>query len=203
MSVVTTSGEPHDLDLFGRIRHLAERANPAFAVGSLAVPLLSVSSAVALNSVELLFYTHVAAGAVWFAFAIIFPAIIGPVLGGVKPETAGEVTARLVPKAVFFLIGFSFTTVLSGTLLLTGMGLGYGFESFWPTVALGAGWGLFAFGLLVPNRLHLRAYYEGAKATPDPAVVASVAKWNVAVGLFEAAVMLGIIGIMTGMRLGI
>jgi hypothetical protein len=203
MAVSTESGGVRDLGFGGRVRHLATRANPAFAAGSLVVPLLFVAVAAALGSAELLFFTHVAAGAVWFGFALVFPAVVGPTLGGLDDETAAKVNATLVPKAVFFLVGFSFTTVVSGTLLLTGTGLGYGFTGFWPNLALGTGWGLFLFGLVVPNRLHLRAYYEGVSPDPDPEVLESVEKRNLVVALFEATAMLGIVVIMTGMRLGI
>ncbi|KTG10591.1 hypothetical protein AUR64_07940 [Haloprofundus marisrubri] len=203
MSVFDNPAETGELPLLERVQHLAAQANPAFAGGSILVPLLFVAVSVATNSVELLFYTHVAAGAVWFAFALIFPAVIGPVLGGLDPEVSQEVTAKLTPKSVFFLFGFSLTTVLSGTLLLTGMGLGYGFSSFWPTAALTAGWGLFLFGLLVPHRLHLRAYYEGSRERPDTELLALLGKRLPVIGVFEAVVMLGIIFIMTGMRLGI
>lgn len=203
MAVSHEGGGVRNLGFVDRLQHLAVQANPAFAVGSFVVPLLFLGVGVLLNSTELLFYTHVAAGAVWFGFALIFPAVVGPALGGLDTETAAKVNARLVPKAVFFLVGFSLTTVLSGTVLLTGTGLGYGFTGFWPNLALGAGWGLFLFGLVVPNRLHLRAYYEGITDDPDQSVLDSVERKNIVVGVFEAVVMLGIVLIMTGLRLGI
>ncbi|WP_280585549.1 hypothetical protein [Halorubrum sp. Boch-26] len=186
-----------------RIRHLADAANPAFAAGSILVPLAFFAASLALASTGLLFYTHVAAGAVWFGFALIFPAIIGPTLGGLDEEASAAVTATLVPKAVFFLVGFSLTTVLSGTVLLTSdLGLGYGFASRWSSAALGVGWGLFAFGLVVPHRLQLRAYYETLTPDPDAARLESIEKKNLVVGLFEGAVMLALIVLMSGFRLG-
>ena len=186
-----------------RIRHLAGAANPAFAAGSFLVPLAFLAASLALASTELLFYTHVAAGAVWFGFAVIFPAIIGPTLGGLDEEASAAVTTTLVPKAVFFLVGFSLTTVLSGTVLLTtDLGLGYGFGGAWSGAALALGWGLFAFGIAVPHRLHLSAYYETLSPDPDASRLESIEKKNLVVGLFEAAMMLAIIVMMTGFRLG-
>ncbi|EMA63660.1 hypothetical protein [Halorubrum lipolyticum] len=187
-----------------RVQHLAAAANPAFAAGSLLVPLAFLAASLLLSSTELLFYTHVAAGAVWFGFALIFPAIIGPTLGGLDAEASAAVNTALIPKAVFFLVGFSLTTVLSGTALLTpDLGLGYGFASRWSSVALGVGWGLFAFGLAVPHRLQLSAYYETLSPNPDASRLEAIEKKNLVVGLFEAAVMLGLIVLMTGFRLGI
>ena len=186
-----------------RVRHLAERANPAFAAGSIVVPLAFVGLGLLLESTRLLFYTHVAAGAVWFGFALIFPAVVGPVLGGLDHEDATTVTARLTPKVVFFLTGFSLATVLSGTVLLVpGTGLGYGFTGVWSRLSLGLGWGLFVFGLLVPNGIHLRAYYEGISAQPDASRLESIERKNLAVGVGEAVAMLGIIALITGLRLG-
>jgi len=187
-----------------RVSHLAGAANPAFAAGSLLVPLAFLAASLLLPSTELLFYTHVAAGAVWFGFALIFPAVIGPTLGGLGAEASAAVTTTLVPKAVFFLVGFSLTTVLSGTVLLApGLGLGYGFAGTWSGLALGLGWGLFAFGLAVPHRLQLSAYYETLSPEPDASRLESIEKKNLVVGLFEAAVMLALIVLMTGFRLGV
>ncbi|TKX85668.1 hypothetical protein EXE43_12470, partial [Halorubrum sp. SS5] len=186
-----------------RVQHLADAANPAFAAGSLLVPLAFFAASLALGSTELLFYTHVAAGAVWFGFALIFPAIIGPTLGGLDEAAAAAVNRTLIPKAVFFLVGFSLTTVLSGTVLLSPeVGLGYGFGGTWSGLALGLGWGLFVFGLAVPHRLHLSAYYETVSPDPDADRLESIERKNLVVGLFEGAVMLALIVLMTGFRLG-
>ncbi|MFB6194358.1 MAG: hypothetical protein ABEI75_04770 [Halobaculum sp.] len=201
---VTRSGGVREQGFADRLRHLAVQANPAFAVGSVVVPLAFVAGAVAVGSTTALFYTHVVAGAVWFGFALLFPAVIGPALGALEDEQAARVTTQLTPKVVFFVFGFSFATVLSGTALLTsGLGLGYGFTGFWPTLALGVGWGLFLFGLVVPNRLHLRAYYEGLDGDPDADRMDRIERRNVVVGLFEAVVMLAVIVVMTGFRLGL
>ena len=203
MAVTHEHGRVEDANWLKRVTHLAEAANPAFAAGSVVVPLLFVAASVLVSSTRLLFYTHVAAGAVWFGFALIFPAVIGPVLGGLDRETAADVTTALTPKVVFFVLGFSLTTVVSGTLLLgPDLGLEYGFSGQWPTLSLAAGWGLFAFGLLVPNRIHLSAYYESRSAEPDVSRLEAIEKRNLVVGLVEAVAMLGIIVLMTGLRLG-
>ena len=184
----------------GRQRTLARNANPAFAVGSIAVPLSLFAAAVAFDSAKLLFYTHVAAGAIWFSIAIIMPAVLGPAIGALSPAAAREFSAAFVPKIVFFVLGVSLTTVLSGSVLAERFGyLAVGDP--WIVAAFAAGWGLWLFGLLVPNRMHLRAYYEGQSDDPNPVTMARIEKWNVAIGLFEAIVMLAVILIMTNLRL--
>lgn len=203
MAVIHDHGRVEDANWLERVVHLAQAANPAFAVGSVVVPLSFVAASVLLSSTRLLFYTHVAAGAVWFGFALLFPAVIGPTLGGLDRETAADVTTALTPKVVFFVLGFSVTTVVSGTILLgSAFGLDYGFSGRWPTLSLTLGWGLFVFGLLVPNRIHLRAYYESRSPDPDASRLESIEKRNLVVGLFEAVAMLAIIVLMTGLRLG-
>ncbi|KKF39290.1 hypothetical protein FK85_29720 [Halorubrum saccharovorum] len=203
MAVSHETSRVADGNVIERVQHLANAANPAFAAGSLLIPLVFLGASLLLSSTELLFYTHVAAGAVWFGFALIFPAIIGPTLGGLDAEASAAVNTALIPKAVFFLVGFSLTTVLSGTVLLTPeIGLGYGFAGRWSGLALGVGWGLFAFGLAVPHRLQLSAYYETLSPDPDASRLEAIEKKNLVVGLFEAAVMLGLIVLMTGFRLG-
>jgi|AntDeeMinimDraft_4_1070355.scaffolds.fasta_scaffold01474_9 hypothetical protein len=204
MAVSHETSHVTEVNIVKRVQHLANAANPAFAAGSLLVPLAFLGASLLLSSTELLFYTHVAAGAVWFGFALIFPAIIGPTLGGLGEEASAAVTTTLVPKAVFFLVGFSLTTILSGTfLLMPDIGFGYGFESRWSSAALGLGWGLFAFGLAIPHRLQLSAYYETLSPSPDTSRLEAIEKKNLVVGLFEAATMLGIIVLMTGFRLGV
>lgn len=184
----------------GRQRTLARDANPAFAVGSVAVPLLFFAAAVALDHAKLLFYTHVAAGAVWFSIAIIMPAVLGPSIAALSPAAAREFSAAFVPKIVFFVLGVSLTTVLSGSVLADTFGYLAAGDP-WIVAAFAAGWGLWLFGLLVPNRMHLRAYYEGQSAEPNPVTMARIEKWNVAIGLFEAAIMLLVVLIMTNLRL--
>ncbi|MEZ3145317.1 hypothetical protein [Halobaculum sp. MBLA0143] len=204
MATVDETGVPRDGNVVERVTHLAQRANSAFAAGSVAVPLGVVAVAAALGSTAGLFYAHVAAGALWFGFALVFPAVVGPVLGGLDDDAARKVTRRLTPKVIFFVFGASLATVVSGTLLLSGdAGLAYGYSGTWPTLALASGWGLFFFGLAVPNRLHLREYYLRTASDTDESALASVEKKILAVGLFEAAAMLGIIAVMSGLRLGV
>ena len=196
-------GTVRERGLGDRIQHLAAQANTVFAAGSILVPLVLTGVAAGLGSELFMLYVHVASGAVWFGLAMFLPAVIGPVLGGLDGQVTQQFTERFTPKMTFLIFGTSLTTVVSGTLLLTGAyGLGYGFTGTWSNLALGVGWGLWIFGLVVPNRLHLRAYYEGRSPNPDPEVLETVEKRNAIVGLFEAAVMLFIILIMVGLRPG-
>ncbi len=204
MTTVDERRGVRDRGIGGRVRHLAEQANPALAAGAILVPLLLTGLAVAVGSSRLLLYTHIAAGAVWFGVALFLPTVLGPVLGGLDGDASQQFTLRFTPKMTFVLFGTSLATVVSGTLLLAGAdyGLGYGFDGLWPSLALGLGWGLWVFGLVVPNRLHLKSYYESWTGDPDPEVLETVEKRTAAVGLFEAVGMLAVILVMVGLRLG-
>lgn len=202
MATVDEQQVPREDGLSKRLIHLAQQANPAFAGGSVLVPLLAVALSAGLESTTGLFYVHVVTGGIWFGFALVFPAVVGPVLGGLDEDAAWAVTRKLTPKVVFFVFGASLATVVSGTLLLGGTGLAYGYAGTWPTIALASGWGLFLFGLAVPNRLHLREYYLRSQSDPDQDELATVERQILAVGLFEAVAMLGIIVVMSGLRLG-
>ncbi|MFD1515271.1 hypothetical protein [Halomarina rubra] len=131
-----------------RMQTLASAANPAFAVGVVAVPLaiLAATYAMATNGEwRGLFYVHVATGALWFSVAVFFPAVLGPAIGSLDPPAAKQFSAAFTPKVVFFMTGISLTAVLSGTLLADTMGM---FDlanplapvDWWVTVALAAGW---------------------------------------------------------------
>lgn len=54
-----------------RQRHLAAPANPSFAAGALLVPVLLLGLAVVVIDLRVLFYVHVATGAVWFEMVIM------------------------------------------------------------------------------------------------------------------------------------
>ena len=188
-----------------RVRTLATDANPAFATAALLVPLSLFGLSLALKDAKLLFFTHVGAGALWFAVGILFPAIIGPVLGSLTPDAARQVNAKLVPKLVYFAFGTSLTTVLSGTVLADRLGYldlaELRWTSDWVLAALLLGWGLFVFGLLVTHRLSLRSFYEGQSEAPDAALLERTGKHLFLVGNVEMVGMLAVVYVMTNLRL--
>lgn len=190
---------PQDLGFVDREKFLAAKANPAFAVGSVAVPLACFAASYALGSLEGLFYTHVAAGALWFSIAVLFTVAIGPALGGVDPEVAGQVNDLLAPKLTHLAFGVSITTVLSGTALAHRLGL-LGVGHVWVTAALVLGWGLFAFGLGVTHRLLLKSYYESHSPDPDPERIERIGALTAKIGLVEMVGMLAIVLVMTNIR---
>lgn len=194
-----SGGEVGELALPDRIRHLAEAANPVFAAVCVALPLVLTAAGYALAMPRVTFYVHVATGALWFALAIFMAVVLGPVLGSLDEAAAAKVDAALTPKMVWFIFGASLGTVVSGTALLDQL---YAFDQFWGQVALGYGWLLFGFGLLVTHRMHLKTYYLGLAGNPKPDRMERLQKRVAMVGLAEAVLMLGIIYVMLRIRLG-
>lgn len=184
-----------------RLKYIADDANPAFAVGAVVVPIGIYVLAVAIDSLQLLFYTHVASGAIWFALAVVFPALLGPTLGGLSPEAAGEFTSKFTSKVTFFMFGIPTATVLSGTTLAGEFGL-LGVGNLWVNTALVLGWGLWLFGLLVVMPTHLTVYWESHSETPDHALLERLERRIMVVGLVDAVGLLIVIGVMTTLRLG-
>ena len=193
------TANPQDLGFVDREKFLAAKANPAFAVGAIVVPLLCFAVSYALGSLKGLFYTHVAAGAIWFSIAVLFTVAIGPVLAGIDPEAAGQVNDLLAPKLTHLAFGVSLTTVLSGTGLAQRLGY-LGIGHVWVTAALVLGWGLFAFGLAMTHRLMLKSYYESHSPSPDSERIERIGALTAKIGLVEVVGMLAIILVMTNIR---
>ncbi|WP_353634369.1 hypothetical protein ABSL23_15140 [Halobacterium sp. NMX12-1] len=129
----------------GTIRGLAERANPAFAVGVVGVSLLALVYATTVADVVHHTYVHVLAGVLWTGIDVFIAAVLGPVLGGLDVEQRANVFRRLTPKTSFLLPSLAAVTVASGiTLALRLPGL---FEHAQVWLAL------FTFAALVPTLL--------------------------------------------------
>lgn len=184
--------------LSDRISHIINEAHPGFALGMLIIPTALAVLAYWLGVTKLLFWTHIASGAVWFAMVLFFAWILGPTIDKVSDQTAGEFVVALVPKLTVFFIGSMTATVIAGTLLAETL---YGFGEFWVQVALGYGWGLWVFGLVLPFRYIMKMYYELQTESPDTEFLETLEKREMVAGLIESVLMLGIIGVMTMIRL--
>lgn len=111
---------------------LAQRANPAFAAGAVAVPILALVGVVMSGDPRALVYVHVMAGILWTGIDLFMGAILGPVVGGLDPEERGSFFARFTPKMTFLMPTLALVTITAGIQL----GLTRGFENFTPWLAL-------------------------------------------------------------------
>ena len=138
----------------GTIAGLGQRANPAFAVGVVAVALAALAYATTMASIQNHTYIHVMAGVLWTGTDLFIGVILGPVIGGLDEEASAAVFERLTPKTAFFLPSMAFLTIATGIPLALRLGV---FPNAGPWLALFTffnvvpillllGWRLEAFG---------------------------------------------------------
>jgi len=130
----------------GTIVGMGQRANPAFAVGVVAVALAALSYATTMASIQNHTYVHVMAGVLWTGTDLFIGAILGPVIGGLDEEASAAVFERLTPKTAFFLPSMAFLTIATGIPLALRLGV---FPNAGPWLAL------FTFFNVVPILLLL------------------------------------------------
>jgi len=107
----------------GTIRGMGERANPAFAVAVILVPLAALGYAVTAATVQQHTYVHVMAGVLWTGIDVFMGAVLGPVIGGLDDEESSAVFRRLTPKTAFLLPSLAFVTIAGGITLAQRIGI--------------------------------------------------------------------------------
>lgn len=101
----------------GTVGGMGKRANPAFAVAAVVVPLAALGYALTVASLQTHTYVHVMAGVLWTGFDLFIGAVLGPVVGGLDDETSAAVFQRLTPKTAFLLPALALTTIAGGITL--------------------------------------------------------------------------------------
>lgn len=175
----------------GTIRGMAERANPAFAVGVVAVSVLALAYAVTVASLRVHTYIHVLFGLLWTGTDVFMGAVLGPVTGGLDEEESAAVFQRLTPKTSFFLPALALATIGSGLPLADRLGFFATPEPWFalftaanllPALAI-IGWRLdgfgdrrwqLAFALAAVGSLTWVALTIGSLAMPGPAILAAL-----------------------------
>jgi hypothetical protein len=101
---------------------MAERANPAFAVGAVAVPLAAFVLATTVGSREVHTYVHVMAGVLWTGIDLFMAMVVGPVLGGLSVEERASWFERFTPKMAFLMPTLATVTIFGGITLAVRLG---------------------------------------------------------------------------------
>ncbi|WP_135820597.1 hypothetical protein [Halostella litorea] len=96
---------------------MGTRANPAFAVGAVAVPLAVLAYAVLFAPIEVHTYAHVMAGVLWTGIDVFMALVLGPVLGGLSVEERASVFERFTPKMTFLMPTLALVTIAGGITL--------------------------------------------------------------------------------------
>jgi hypothetical protein len=101
---------------------MGTRANPAFAVGAVAVPVALLAYAVTLGTLQQHTYVHVMAGVLWTGIDLFMGLIVGPVVGGMAPEQRAGFFRRFTPKMTFLMPVLAAVTVVGGIVLARRLG---------------------------------------------------------------------------------
>ena len=142
---------------------LAQQANPAFAGGAVAVPLLALGWALASDDLLLLTYVHVMAGVLWTGIDLFMGTIVGPVLGGMEPERRAGFFRTFTPKMTFLMPTLAIVTITGGITLAEALGK---FVHSGPWLAL------MTAAVAVPTVLLIAAQF---RALTDPKSLAALA----------------------------
>ncbi|WP_368409400.1 hypothetical protein [Halorussus gelatinilyticus] len=101
---------------------MANRANPAFAAGVVAVPLVALAYGVTVGPLRHLTYVHVMAGVLWTGIDLFLGLVLGPVIGGLDESEKASVFRRLTPKTTFLMPSLALVTVFGGITLAQELG---------------------------------------------------------------------------------
>jgi len=107
----------------GTIRGMALRANPAFAIGVVVVPLAAFGLAGTAGTVEPLTYVHVMAGVLWTGIDVFMAAVVGPVIGSLHVDERASWFETFTPKMAFLMSTLATVTIFSGVLLAVRIGV--------------------------------------------------------------------------------
>ncbi|SDX86181.1 hypothetical protein [Halobellus clavatus] len=170
---------------------MANRANPAFGVGAVVVPLGLLVATALFGTAQQLTYVHVMAGILWTGIDLFMAMVLGPVLGGLDVEQRAAVFQRFTPKMTFLMPTLAFTTIIGGMVLASRMGYLPGLAAWgglFAVVAMGAAlvaiasqfdaftdrrW-LALFGVIVGGGAASLFANLGSLAMPGPAILAAL-----------------------------
>jgi hypothetical protein len=98
------------------------RANPAFALGAVGVPVGVLAYAVMFAPVQIHTYVHVMAGVLWTGIDLFMALVLGPVLGGLAVGERASVFERFTPKMTFLMPSLALVTIVGGITLAGRLG---------------------------------------------------------------------------------
>ncbi|WP_181687315.1 hypothetical protein [Halorhabdus salina] len=171
---------------------MARRANPAFALAVVVIPLSALGYALTVASIQQHTYVHVMAGVLWTGIDVFIGAVLGPVIGGLDEEESAAVFERLTPKTEFLLPSLATVAIASGIALALRIGYladGDGWLALFTAanvipILLLVGWRLDAwrdwrwqapFGVATVGSLSWVALTVGAFPAIDPAIAVALA----------------------------
>jgi hypothetical protein len=177
---------------------------PRAGLPIVAVVVVLLIIAIAVNEKWPLMFLHVVAGAAWTIIDLFLGFVIGPILGKLSIPARVEVTTRLMPKMVLIMPTVVAVTLAAGWQLATI--LGYNLTSYqyhgWVVasfIVVGA-MAVIALGLLEPANIAVLT--ELKKPRPNPEVIERLMKRFIytagATGLMQVATLVIMTRLATG-----
>jgi len=115
------------------IRGMADRANPAFAVGAVAIPVAAFAYVLQFGTLIQHTFVHVMAGILWTGIDLFMALVLGPVLGGLAVEERASVFERFTPKMTFLMPSLALVTIGGGVTLAVRIAF---YENLQPWIAI-------------------------------------------------------------------
>lgn len=109
--------------IHGTIGGMGRRANPAFAIGAVVVPLGVLILATVFGTVQHHTFAHVMAGVLWTGIDLFMAVVLGPVIGGMAVDARVELVERYTPKMTFLMPMLAVVTIAGGITLALRLGM--------------------------------------------------------------------------------
>jgi hypothetical protein len=167
-------------------------------LGWIAVALVVLLAAIALNDLWLLNFLHVMAGVLWTGIDLFLGFVIGPILRLSPLAARRAIVIRLMPKTLFLLPTLATITGAAGWFHARQLGLlDVSYPDYWWVVAALTITGILTvqgFAVLLPT--NLLVYFEIRKPTPDGGRIGRLMKQYVYAVASQGIMQVGIILVM-------
>ena len=184
-----------------RYSQMADAANPTFAAGAVAVPLLLPVLGYLSGDYRAMFTIHLFLGAFWFGTSVLGALVLGPVMGGLPDEANEAFAERFVPKMNFLMEPVSLGVVGSGIGLAAMLNMWQApTTALWVALALAVA--LLALGFGPLHWFTTGMYDELAAEDTDYERLAELNTKYGMLSLVELVLMVAIVGAMSGLRWG-
>lgn len=181
---------------------MARAADPRFAAGAIALPLLLPAAAYLTGDHRVLFTVHLILGAFWFGTALLGALVLGPVMGSLSETANEEFAGRFVPKMTLLMEPVSIGVVASGIGLAELMGMWNApSTTLWLATALAAALLVLGFGPM--HRFTVAMFEEILAPDTDHDRLATLNARYGMLSLVELILIVAVVATMSGLRWGI
>ena len=174
-------------------------------LGWMALALLALAAAIAINDLWLLNFVHVMAGVLWTGIDLFMGFVIGPILRHSPFAARRAIVLRLMPKTLFLLPTLATITVTAGWYHARQLGLlDMPYPAYWwvlSALVITAVLTVQGLAILLPTNLLI--YFEMRKPTPDGARIGRLMRRYVyavaSQGVMQVAIIVVMAHFVTGL----